>query len=160
MKRLIYFFVFVLIVALTAPAACGNDTSDADLLPDASAGDGDTDSDTDGDTDGDADGDSDADADGDADVSFVASCRDQAVFLTDGTSYTICEEYYENGATLEQDCAIVYGTWSLERCPTANLSGTCTLTAELDSKQFFYGVTADNLSNVQGLCEGRPGVWE
>jgi hypothetical protein len=35
----------------------------------------------------------------------------------------------------------------------------CTIQTGVHTVQFFYDVPADSLSLVQGLCQGRQGVW-
>jgi hypothetical protein len=153
----------VLAAAWVLVPACdgGAEGENDDTAADGGGTDGDTDSDTDGDTDSDTDGDTDSDADGDADpdgLTFTASCGDQANVLGDGTAYTVCEEFFGGSGSAEDDCLIGDGTWSENRCPDGS-SGYCTFQIDVYTVRYYYGITADNVSLIQGLCEGLGGAF-
>jgi hypothetical protein len=145
------------IAAQLALMACSDDGSEGDN--DAGTGQGDGGADSDTGTNNDTGGNVDTDTLG---IPFVASCGDQVSL---GATYTVCDEYYfEADETLEQtsqlNCENAQGTWSDQRCPTADLSGTCTNQGTPTIVKFYYGIPAGDIASRQNTCEALGGTWQ
>jgi hypothetical protein len=95
---------------------------------------------------------------------FSGSCT---VSISAGAiSVTTCfETYYDTAANIQQACVASSGandtaTYSADHCPTAGLTGKCSISSggAVESVLYYYNVSAE-ASSFQTSCANNGGTW-
>ena len=95
---------------------------------------------------------------------FSGSCT---VAITAGAvSITTCfETYYDTAADIQQACVASSGandtaTYSADHCPTAGLTGKCSISSggAVESVLYYYNMSAQ-ASSLQTSCASSGGTW-